>query len=183
MLGTSLTRRPRRATFAGRRKRMMKTSWLGLMILGLSALWPGAASAYLMATLTYSNMFERADVVVIATPISTQESEVQLEIDQPEEIKTLVTTVSTQFKVAYLLKGQLDGTTFNYLHLNRKDRKPFSGMFGAVGTFFIEFEDKESKNKSFILFMTKRKDGSFCPAWDFMEGSRAIIPVQQDGDL
>ena len=161
----------------------MKTSWLGLMILASSVLWPGAASAYLMATQTYSNMFERADVVLIATPISTQESAVQLEVDQPEEIKKLVTTVCTQFKVAYVLKGQLDGTTFSYLHLNRKDRKPFSGSFGAVGTFFIDFEVKENKNKSFILFMTKRKDGSFCPAWNFMEGSRSIIPVEKDGEL
>ena len=99
-----------------------RTSWFGLMSLALSVFWPGASSAYLMASQTYSNLFERADVVVIATPVSTQKSAVQLEVDQPEEIKKLVTTVSTRFKVAYVLKGQLDGTTFSYLHLNRKDR-------------------------------------------------------------
>ena len=37
--------------------------------------------------------------------------------------------------------------------------------------------------KSFILFMTKREGGTYCPAWNPMEGSRAIIAVPKDGNL
>lgn len=163
----------------------MRKSLLCLAVLTSSLLLPHSASAYRMATQTYSNMFERADVVVIATPIATQDSEVELKlkVDQSKQVTDLIMTVDTEFKVAYTLKGKLDANTFHFLHLNRKDKKPFAGRFGSVGTFFVDFETKENKRKSFILFITKRKDGTYCPAWRPMEGSRAIIPVTKDGDL
>ena len=144
---------------------------------------PQPAQAYLMQMQTYSNMFERADVVVIATAVATEESEENLNVDQPEQVTDLITTVDTEFKVAYVLKGKMDSSTFHFLHLNRKDGNPVPGIFGAVGTFFVDFNSKENKNHSFILFMNKREDGTYCPAWNPMEGSRAIIAVPKDGEL
>lgn len=148
-------------------------------------LLPRPASAYLMAELTYSNMFENADVVVIATPIATQNSgaELKLEVNQPKQVTDLIMTVDTEFKVAYTLKGKLSVNTIHLLHLNRKDKRPFSGSFGAVGTFFVDFDAKENRRKSFILFLKKRTDGTYCPAWRPMEGSRAVVPVIKDGNL
>jgi len=162
----------------------MRHSRLVLALL-TSALLPISGAAYEMAALTYSELFERADVVVIATPIATQDSkvELELEVDQPKQVTDLIMTVRTKFKVAQILKGKLDGKSFDFLHLNRKDRKDIPGMFGAVGTFFVDFGFKRNKSKSFMLFMKKRKDGTYCPAWRPMEGSRAIISVPKDGDL
>ena len=163
----------------------MKNAIHTLAVLMLLVLWPRLASAYEMAPQTYSNMFARADVVVIATPIATRGSEIELELKvaQPKQVTDLIMTVDTEFKVAYTLKGKLDANAFRFIHLNRKDKKPFVGSFGAVGTFFVDFETKENKRKSFILFMKKRKNGTYCPAWRPLEGSRAIIAVQKDGDL
>jgi hypothetical protein len=147
---------------------------------------PHSASAYIMVPQSYSNMFERADVVVIATPLSTQKSktELALEVKQPKSVTDLITTVNTEFQVAYVLKGTLDTKTIHFLHLNLKEKKAPRGMvFGAVGTFFVDFETKENKRQSFILFMKKRKDGTYYPAWRPMEGSRAIIAVKKDGEL
>ncbi len=155
-------------------------------VLFASATLPTSASAYLMSMLTYSDMFDGADVVVIATPLSTQisEAELTLEVDQPKSVTDLVSTVDTQFQVAYVLKGALDTNTFHFLHLNLKEkRNPGVMAFGAVGSFFVDFEPKENMRQSFILFMKKRKDGMFYPAWRPMEGSRAIIAVKRDGTL
>jgi len=106
-----------------------------------------------------------------------------LKVGQPMQVTDLIMTVDTEFRAAYSLKGKLDVNTFHFLHLNRKDKKPFVGSFGAVGTFFVDFETKENKRQSFILFMKKRKDGTYCPAWRPMEGSRSILAVQKDGEL
>ena len=173
----------------------MRNTIIGLALF-LSVLLPATASAYLMAEQTYSNMFERADVVVIATPVVTQDSEIELklEVEQPKQVTDLIKTVDTEFKLAYTLKGTLNTNMFHFLHLSRKDEKPFSGAFGAVGTFFVDFDSKDTqpfgefmrkgnRQNSFILFMKKRKDGTFYPAWRPMEGSRAIIPVRKNGEL
>lgn len=154
-----------------------------LVIITIAITMTQSAQAYLMSRLKYSNLFEYADVVVIATAVSSVESKTKLKVNQPKEILDLITTIDTEFKMAYVLKGELDSKVFHFLHLNRKDHKPFSGMFGAVGTFFIDFGAEENKRKSYILFMMKQKDGTFCPAWNPMEGSRAIIAVPKDGEL
>jgi len=164
----------------------MKNAIHTLAVLMLFVLCPRLASAYEIAPQTYSNMFQRADVVVIATPLSTQEStaELTLEVKQPKSVTDLITTVDTEFQVAYVLKGSLNTNTLHLLHLNLKEKKRPGGMiFGAVGTFFVDFETKGSKRQSFILFMKKRNDGTYCPAWRPMEGSRAIIAVKKDGYL
>lgn len=142
------------------------------------------ANAYLMQILTYSNLFERADVVAIATPVETKDSLVplKLEVDQPKDVTDLIKTVSTQFKVSLLLKGKVTGDSFRLLHLNRKGKHE-SMMFGDVGTFFIDFDAEHNKQNSFLLFMKSRKDGTFCPAWRPMEGSRAIMPIKKDTTL
>ncbi|WFB34512.1 hypothetical protein P3T73_10100 [Kiritimatiellota bacterium B12222] len=145
----------------------------------------GTALAYLMAPQTYSNMFELADVVVIATPLSTQNSgaDLLLEVDQPQEVKDLMITVETKFQIAYVLKGELDAKAIRFFHLNLKDKNEKPLRFGAVGTFFMDFEDDRYRKKSFILFLKKREDGTYSPAWRLMEGSRAIIAVEKDGRL
>jgi len=139
-------------------------------------------NGYSMAPLKYRELFQRADCVVIATPLKTKEAEKPLEVDRPQQIRTLLVTVDTEFEVAYVLKGDLKAKTFHLLHLNRKDRKQV-GEFGAVGTFFLDFEAKESKKRSFILFLKRHGRDSFTLAWPLMQGSRAIIPVRKDGSL
>lgn len=142
--------------------------------------------AYLMAPKTYSDMFELADVVVIATPVSTQKSDTDLllEVDQPRSVTDLAITVETKFQIAYVLKGDMDTNTIRFLHLNLKEKIENAGIrFGAVGTFFVDFEAESNKRQSFILFMKKRDDGTYCPAWRLIEGSRAIIAVKKDGRL
>lgn len=162
----------------------MRNTIIRFMIVTCSLAAPQLAPGYLMAMQTYEAMFERADVVVIATPMATRKSKTDLEFDQPETVSKLIKTIDTKFKVAFVLKGKMEGATFHFLHLSRKDGKSMvPGPFGAVGTFFVDFETEANKRKSFILFMKKREDGTYCPAWNPMEGSRAIIAVPKDGEL
>lgn len=138
--------------------------------------------AYLMQILKYEDLFKKADYVVIATPTKSQESTTQLEGDQPENVKELITTIDTEFEIGYVLKGTLETNKFHLLHLNRKDRN-LVHFFGAIGTFFIDFDSEQFKNNSFILFIKKDKLGNLIPAWNILEGSRAIIPIPKDGSL
>jgi len=140
------------------------------------------AYGYEMIPMKYRALFERADCVVIATPLNTREVEKLLEVDQPQAVKDLLVTVDTEFEMAYVVKGELKSKTFHLLHLNRKDGKRIH-EFGAVGTFFLDFEAKENKRRSFILFLKRRGKDSFILAWPPMEGSRAIIAVPKDGSL
>lgn len=143
----------------------------------------GQANAYLMRPIKYEELFESADLVVIATPLESKKSDDQLNVDQPEKVRTIITTIDTKFEVAYVLKGELKEGTFHFLHLKRKGPKPKGMIFGAVGTFFVDFGSEENKKKSFILFMKKHGKENYKPAWNPMEGSRAIIPVPKDGRL
>ncbi len=107
----------------------------------------------------------------------------QLNPSQPKLVTDLIETVETEFAVNRILKGKLSTKTFPYLHLNRKDKKHHIGAFGAVGTFFVDFEAKENRSKSFIVFLSKRTDGKYQASWRPMEGSRAIISIPRDGSL
>jgi hypothetical protein len=141
------------------------------------------SQAYLMQKLKYEDLFAQADYVVIATPIKSHESTIQLEVGQPNKVKQLITTIDTVFEIGYIIKGSFKNNKFHLLHLNRKDRNHTALPFGAVGTFFIDFKSEKHKNKSFILFLKKDKMGNFIPAWNIMEGSRAIISIPKDGFL
>jgi hypothetical protein len=142
------------------------------------------ANAYLMQILSYSDLFELADVVVIATPVETKNASVELplEVEQPKDVTDLIKTVETKFEVGLSLKGKLPKPTFRLLHLNRKDGKT-ALMFGEVGTFFIDFHTEHNKHQSFLLFMKRTKEGMLCPAWRPMEGTRAIMPIKKDKTL
>ena len=144
--------------------------------------WLSPADAYLMRMLKYEELFERANCVVIATPLKSQVSDEQLKVAQPAAVLEQVVTIDTEFEVAYVLKGKLESKTIHFLHLNRKDKAPV-GVFGAVGTFFIDFEAEDNERKSFILFMKEHEGGKFKPAWRPMEGSRAVLPVRKEGSL
>ena len=142
------------------------------------------ANAYIMQELTYAELFELADVVVIATPIETKDSSASLplEFEQPRNITDQIKTVETKFALSFVLKGKLDSTTFRLLHLNRKDKRG-AFLFGQIGTFFVDFHHENFTRNSFLLFMKKRKDGKYAPGWRPMEGSRAIIPIKKDKTL
>ena len=163
---------------------MRKSLLIGNVLLALLFL-PQSLSAYIMAKLTYEELFERAEIVVIATPVSTHDSSVALElkVKQSKEITDLIKTVDTKFQVGHVLKGKLESKVVRLLHLSLKGKKPKIMVFGSVGTFFWDFDSKNNKNKSYILFMIRQGDRKFIPAWRPMEGGRAIIQVSKDGQL
>ncbi|NQV35611.1 MAG: hypothetical protein HQ515_23150 [Phycisphaeraceae bacterium] len=137
----------------------------------------------------YEDLFKQADVVVIATPLDSVESDeiLRADLDQalfpiPEKVRRITRTVATKFKIAFVLKGKLKRKTFHFLHLKRTDGKRAPGV-GSIGTFFVDFATKDNQKKSFILFMKKLEKDKYRPAWNPLEGSRAIIPVQKEGTL
>ncbi len=150
--------------------------------------WCTPSQAYIMTWMNYEELFKRSDVVVIATPVESGETDEMLKLgcglfpSSSKKVRKITGTINTKFKVAYVLKGKLKAKTFHFLHLKRTDGKRGPG-FGSVGTFFVDFETKENKKKSFILFMKKYGKDKYQPAWNPVEGSRAIIPVPKDGEL
>ena len=160
---------------------------LVVVVVALTALLalPSAASAYLMLRLEYKDLFARADVVVIASPESSKRSSsVTLKVAQPASIRKLVVTISTRFRVHHVLKGRLRAATFDMLHLGLKHKPRTQVMvFGQVGTFFVDFDSKAQKNRSYMLFLKHTPGGNLVPAWRYMEGSRAMIAMPKNGTL
>jgi len=144
----------------------MKKLLLSLPVVLIILCISNPSYAYIMQKMGYKDFFERANTVVIATPIESVVSTRQLTVSQPDEVQELIETIDTVFEVAQVLKGDLKSGTFHFLHLNRKNRDMGVFRFGAVGTFFIDFNDEKNKEKSYILFMDKLEDGSFRPAWN-----------------
>ena len=162
-----------------------------LQIVWWSVVFCAPSHAYLMTqNAKYRYMFDHADTIVIATPIESIVSLKQLPsrpILNPVRVNE-IETIDTRFEVALILKGGLKLQSFHLLHLNRKDRRHQHDLahWGDLGTFFIDFDKKENKERSYIIFMNKIDDNYYVPAWSargYLEGSRSIIPVPIDGSL
>jgi hypothetical protein len=137
---------------------------------------------YLMEKMTYRDLFQQAELVVIATPVRSMNARIELPVDQPQDIKRHIASVKTEFEVAYVLKGELQEKTLSLLHLKTTVPQARTSL-GSIGACFIDFEEKRNKGSPYVLFVKKFDDEHVIPAWNLMEGSRAIISVRKNGDL
>jgi hypothetical protein len=74
------------------------------------------AHAYLLQKLGYDNLFARTETVVIATPLASAASKVQLQFDQSEYAVVLITTIDTRFKIAFFPKVKINYEIIRSLH-------------------------------------------------------------------
>lgn len=104
---------------------------------------------------TYEQMFEKADLVVIATVVSTSDSKersVLRDLAPPLDVNGVITT----FRARLILKGNKEIGEFRLHHYRlASDAPPLNGP----QLLHVESE----KGQAFLLFLSREPDGSFAP--------------------
>jgi hypothetical protein len=104
---------------------------------------------------TFEEMFDKADLIVIGKPISTEgtrERTVLTDISPPARVVGL----STAFEVRLVLKGDRKLKRFVLHHYKLEHEEPMSN-----GPALVMFDPNQSG--AFLLFLVKEPDGRYAP--------------------
>jgi hypothetical protein len=113
------------------------------------------AEARLMRSWSYQELYDTADLVVVAKPISTQDTSEKAVLPNiaPD---VHVVGVSTEFEISVVMKGdkRMKKTTLH--HYRQADPKPLMN-----GPMLVSFDPKG--NLHFLLFLHRESDGRYSP--------------------
>ena len=141
---------------------------------------PNQSQARKMVILSYQQMFEKSDVVVIATPKSkttdTKEQAFLPNIWQQDKdgnqskIKSI--GVETVFAVSAVLKGDATVKQFTLHHYREAQISA-----ELDGPYLVSFDPSDmTKRSSYLLFLVREPDGRFAPIGGQTDpGDKAII--------
>jgi hypothetical protein len=133
-------------------------STLSVVLLG------AAAFARLVESWPYDKLTEKADLIIIATPVSVHETAEKTTL--PNIVRTDTNNVrsaipaigvETTFTILSILKGDTNISTFVFHHLREADKR---GP-GFNEPQLVAFDPKE--NKRFLLFLKREPDGRYAP--------------------
>ena len=138
-----------------------------------------------MIVLSYQQLRDRSDLVVIATPTSrtkdTAESShlpgifSQDATGAQSQVSSI--GVETEFKVSTVLKGEPSIQTFVLHHYREAVRKPT--MNGPLLLFFDPGDS--SKRSSYLLFLVRERDGRYAPTGGQTDpGFKDVVKVPMD---
>lgn len=134
----------------------MKSSLILTLLISLLTL--AQAPARKVKVLSYEELFEMADLVVIAMPTAvrdTQEKTVFPDIRQNEQPVPAV-GMEADFEILLELKGVKEAKTFVLHYLRHSDQS------GPNGPCLVSF-DPARKNR-YLLFLKREGDGRYVPA-------------------
>jgi hypothetical protein len=149
---------------------MRRSTFFVLVVLAATA---GSASARLIPNWPYDKLTREADVVVVATPVASADTN-ETPLDEP--FRAALTGVETKFAVRAVLKGKLDGDTLKLLHFRLKGMMPPNGPM--LVTFPTAKEAKGQAAREHLLFLKHRTDGRFEPVAGQVD---SILSVRQLG--
>ena len=114
---------------------------------------PELLVARVVESWTYQQLFDKADLVIIAEVISAKDT------DEHDTLLDLrVIGVTTEFKVHLILKGPQDVTTFKLHHYRFQSKKD---EFVPDGPILVEITPRY--HQQFLLFLIKERDGRYAP--------------------
>jgi hypothetical protein len=130
----------------------MKTIIAGILMLTTAFL----AQARLMRSWTYQDLYDQADLVVIAKPLSTQDTSEQAVLPNiaPD---VHVVGLSTDLDIRLVMKGDkiLKKLVLHHYRLANPEIRMMNGPYLAA------FDPKA--NTSFLLFLHRESDGRYSP--------------------
>lgn len=115
---------------------------------------PVLVTARLMQSWSYQEMFDKADLVAIAKPVSTK---VTAEKGKLPHFSLELTGLSTEFETRTVMKG--DKTTNRFVLHHYRLAKPNGPV--TNGPNLVAFDP--AQHHSFLLFLTKEADGRYAP--------------------
>lgn len=117
---------------------------------------PAVMNARLMQAWSYQEMFDKADLVVIARPLSTKDTTEKAGLP-PFGPQVEVTGLSTEFEQRTVLKGDKTLTKFVLHHYRLARPKEVV----TNGPHLVAFEP--ASPRVFLLFLVKEPDGRYAP--------------------
>lgn len=129
----------------------------------LLALAPRPSWAPMRWVPPYDEMAQKADLVVIATPIARQE------LDRPATLPGYVhgkepiaaVEIETTFRLVVPFRSVLSpsDTSFTLVHYRRKEPQDKGGIFIGIRPQLVDFEAGD--NSQYLMFLNRREDGRF----------------------
>lgn len=132
---------------------------------------PALVSARLMQAWTYQDLFDTADVVVIARPVATKVTAETPVLPRIPNIK--LTGLETEFEVSTVMKGaKKDKFVLHYYRLAKPDELLINGP--NFLTFIASRQDR------FLMFLVRERDGRYAPVGG-QEDPALISVLKLDG--
>jgi hypothetical protein len=144
----------------------------GLLVLAAVV---GDISARLLPALTYQDLFEKSDFVVIANPTAQTQDTSENSILRGTEEKII--GVETKFETQAVLKGAKQ-PRFVLHHY----RLVPSNVALVDGPAFISFDPKHAAS-AYILFLVREKDGRFAPTAGQMDLDLSVQEMRSPGEI
>ena len=128
------------------------------------------AQAHMMRSISYSELFKKADRIVIAKPITKSAHTNErgyfddlVSVDQSgKETPVPAAGVETTFEVLEVVKGPEAPKRFVLHHY--RDATPPSAGLSVDGPFTVSFDPTDpTRRRDFLLFLVREKDGRYAP--------------------
>ena len=150
----------------------MKT--IRLIVLTTAALlgFTGIVAARNVRFWTYQELLEKSDLVVLATPTATNDTNEH--IDLPGFVRQPVVGVETRFAVSAVLKGDKALKDFVFHHYRTPNGTPNPGINGPTFIAFDPVANPTITRRTFILFLIREADGRYAPIVGQADPGRAV---------
>ena len=111
---------------------------------------------------SYQQMFDQADLVVIAKPISTKDTSENGKLVSVSNFD--VVGLSTEFETALVLKGDrmLKEFVLHHYRLRDETQKPGNSPDLVTFTYYLRQPDRYL-GPCYLLFLRKERDGRYAP--------------------
>ena len=114
-----------------------------------------------MTAWSYQDLYDKADLVIIAKPISTQDTSEKTILRENISPGVPVVGVSTEFEISVVMKGDKNlkkATLHHYRFAYPEDKWKIGN-----GPNFVSFDPKQQQYTRFLLFLHLESDGRYSP--------------------
>jgi hypothetical protein len=140
------------------------------LALTLLLVLPDIGGARITTAWTYQAMYEEADLVVIAKPVSVSRSDEVMSLPNFSP-KTNVYELQTSFSVGVALKGtKTEGLQLRHFKLVDQYQ------FALAGPTFVQFDP--AQRHSYLMFLKSDQGGSYSPVTGQPDAAVAIIKLE-----
>jgi hypothetical protein len=150
----------------------IKTFLSLLVVLTFSV--PGSVSARLAESWSYEEMFSKADFVVIARRIATEDASERTTLSDTKPVINVI-GILTKFESLLVLKGGKDVKEFR-LHHYRFESEVSKSLVDAPNLVEFSWE-----HPTYLLFLMKELDGMYVPVSGQTDaGAYAVLELKGD---
>jgi hypothetical protein len=132
----------------------------------------GAASARITVAWTYQQMYDKADLVVIAYGVSTRDTAERTTLNDLEPHVPVIGVVN-EFKTSLVLKGKEDTGTFELHHYR------FASAHDQLAANSPDLVRLSETHLPFLMFLVKEPDGRYAPVTGQTDpASHSVIEIK-----